>query len=100
MLRAQKRIARLSLKERAIIHILWLGEEAEAIVESHQVRTQERERRTRHRTNPFAHAIRPRLDAEAGRTPLPIFQTNDYRGEKKKFANLAKLQPGRARQKS
>ena len=45
MLRAQKRIARLSLKERAIIHILWLGEEAEAIVESHQVRTtQEREK--------------------------------------------------------
>ena len=44
MLRAQKRIARLSLKERAIIHILWLGEEAEAIVESHQVRTREREK--------------------------------------------------------
>ena len=51
----------------------WLG----TIVESHQVRT-------RDRTNPFAHAIRPdwhwmrrQGGREGAKTPTHIFQTND-----------------------
>ena len=74
-------------------HISLFMAERGAIVESHQVR------RLRTGLNPFAHAIRPDwMRSQGGRHCQ--FSKPTTTGERKKLANLAKLQPGRARQKS